>query len=71
MTNTNIRNSLKSKYSTVGVFLMSLNWKTLRNTMYLHWEEQKKGRFVTTEFKVFFNIKFQKQKVFTGKQKQV
>ena len=42
MTNTNIRNALKSKYSTVGVFLMSLNWKTLRNAIYSHWEEQKR-----------------------------
>ena len=42
MTNTNIRNSLKSKYSTVGVFLMSHNWKTWEHFSHLNFEEEQK-----------------------------
>ena len=70
MTNTNIRNALKSKYSTVGVFLMSLNWKTLRNAIYSHWEEQKRVD-ASQLLKIFFKYQNPKAKVFTGKQKQV
>ena len=48
-------NSLKSKYSTVGVFLMSHNWKTREH--YSHWnfeEEQKRVDASPQKSKIFF-----------------
>ena len=54
--------SFKSKYSTVGVFLMSHNWKTREH--YSHWnfeEEQKRVDASPQKSKIFF-VKYQKPK---------
>ena len=50
MTNTNIRNSLKSKYSTVGVCPMSHNWKTWEHFSHLIFEEEQKRVYVKDYF---------------------